>query len=114
MKPKLKKMNKFLIFVTGYNVIAITLSPFGIYFKEKYLNNKEVINHESIHWRQQMELLIIGFYILYVIEWLIRLVIMPSRAYKSISFENEAYSNDEDLKYLEKRTAYSWVKYIFK
>ena len=33
-------------------------------------------------------------------------------AYKNISFEREAYQNQNDLDYLSNRKHYSWIKYV--
>ncbi len=107
-------MGKFLTWITslsGKSISAITLAPFGIYIKEKYIDNQKTINHEKIHWKQQIEMLILFFYLWYFIEWLIRLI-TTNDAYHSISFEKEAYDNDDNLDYLKSRKLYSWIKYL--
>ena len=112
-EPKIKKINKFVNFITFGNVIGITLAPFGIYLKEKYMSNKILINHESIHWQQQLEMLIIFFYLWYGIEWFIRLFVNgKNHAYYLLSFEQEAYFNEDNFEYLSKRKHFSWFKYI--
>jgi hypothetical protein len=142
-KPKIKKMGGFVSFITGGWAAGITLAPFGIYIKEKYLSDKRMINHENIHWRQQMEMAVTGaiialitgiillslgiyswwlllllafpflfFYLWYVIEWFIRIFVNGKKAYKSLSFEREAYGNEDNLEYLKTRKDYSWFKYI--
>lgn len=70
--------------------------------------------HEAIHWEQEKELLVIGFYVLYVIEFLVRLCLMRrwKAAYHAVSFEREAYAGQGDWGYLDKRAHYSWIKYI--
>lgn len=113
-KLKVKKMNWFVSTITFGWAAGITLAPFGIYIKEKYLTNKRMINHESIHWKQQMEMLIIFFYLWYLIEWIIRIPINRKKAYVSLSFEREAYNNDDNLVYLNTRKSFSWIKYIKK
>ena len=92
------------------NIGAITLWPFVI---SRNKLNKQVLNHETIHIKQQQELLIIGFYILYVYYWIKGLMFYGSAqmAYYSIPFEMEAYDNDEDLEYLSKRKLMAWWKY---
>ena len=77
--------------------------------------DEKIINHERIHTAQQRELLFVPFYVLYGIEWLVRLVLCFSfmRAYRSMSFEREAYGNDADMGYLERRRAYAWLRYVF-
>lgn len=113
---KLKLMGKFLRFVLGGNVLAITLCPFGIYFRDtEIMNNKEILNHESIHWKQQLEMLIIFFYIWYIIEWFIRIFINGKlMAYRLISFEQESYDNAKNMSYINTRKHFSWFKYIGK
>ena len=32
--------------------------------------------------------------------------------YHDVSFEEEAYANEEDLKYLENRKRFAWLKYV--
>ena len=111
---KVKEMSGFLKFFLSKNIIGITLAPFGIYLSKKYLSNVETINHESIHWKQQVEMLIIFFYAWYLIEWFIRIFTNFGNSYRSLSFEREAYDNDGNLKYLETRKPYSWLKYLIK
>jgi hypothetical protein len=113
-KPKVKKMNWFVSLITFGWAAGITLAPFGIYVKEKYLTNTRMINHESIHWKQQMEMLIIFFYLWYFIEWIIKIFTNFGNAYKSLSFEREAYDNDDNLNYLNERKHFAWIKRIFK
>lgn len=67
--------------------------------------SEKIINHEKIHFKQQKELLLAGFYILYLIFWI-------KYGYRNIPFEKEAYDNDDNLKYLETRKHFAWIKYI--
>src|SRR5690606_2357074 len=75
-----------------------------------------LMNHERIHLRQQIEMLILPFYLFYVIEYIGRLVQYRNKdkAYRNISFEREAYTNEQDLEYLKKRKLYAWMRYIRK
>jgi len=88
------------------------MNLFGILLirKGKVMTDKN-IRHEQIHTEQMKEMLYIGFYLWYVIEWLIRLILCMSakRAYYSISFEQEAYKHQEDVSYLERRRRYEWL-----
>lgn len=88
------------------------MNLFGIIFvRSEYKNKigKRTINHENIHTAQMKELGYILFYIIYFFEWLFRLVICLFkkqklfRAYYNISFEQEAYKNESNFKYLENR-----------
>jgi hypothetical protein len=111
---RIKKINKFLDFFLSKSVIGITLAPFGIYVREDHLNDIVVINHEKIHWKQQMEMLILFFYIWYLSELLIRVMSGVEKAYYNLSMEREAYRNEKNLDYLMIRKMYSWVKYLKK
>lgn len=92
------------------NISAITLWPFVI---SRTSFNKRVLDHEKIHIRQQQEMLVIGFYILYVYYWLRGLWIYGDSqiAYHSIPFEREAYAHDDDSEYLTNRPAWAWRNY---
>lgn len=70
-----------------------------------------LIQHERIHTRQMMEMGIVGFYLWYVAEWLVRLC-MRGRAYENISFEREAYAHMHDHNYLLHRRPYAWRRYL--
>ena len=99
--------------LTKMKVNGITLFPFIILRNKDFKNNKILINHEKIHLRQQLELLIIFFYIWYVVEYYYWLVKLKNKhlAYRNISFEREAYAMEEDLNYLETRKIWSFFKY---
>jgi hypothetical protein len=103
--------------IFGKNVIGIALFPF-IFIKKSFSDRvskerlNQTINHEKIHMRQQLEMLVIPFYVWYLIEFLIRMIITPSKAYRNISFEKEAHENDADFDYLKKRKFWSFLKYI--
>lgn len=103
---KVKKFNWFLELVCPKNVEGITLFPFGIFIRED-IPDKVTINHEMIHIKQQKEMLVIPFYLLYLIEYLFK-------GYYSISFEIEAYLNQDNFEYLKTRKHYCWIKWIKK
>lgn len=95
--------NKIIPF-PGYKAINL----FGIIFARKQLKDID-INHEAIHTEQMKELLYIGFYIWYFIEWLILLFKYGNKAYKNIRFEKEAYKYEKDLDYLKTRKHYNYI-----
>jgi hypothetical protein len=98
----------------GY--IGITIFPF-MFLKYKALKgNIVLINHEKIHLKQQLELLIIPFFIFYSFEFLIRLIQYKNwkLAYMNISFEREAYKNQKDLNYLKSRPLWNFINFIRK
>lgn len=96
----------------GYR--GITLFPFIFLLRKEDKRNKVLINHEKIHIRQQLELLVFPFFIWYGIEFLVRLVQFKNwrEAYHNISFEREAYAKEKDLDYLKKRSFWQFLKYV--
>ena len=120
----LKKLRPFVIYSDNFlNAMSILMTIGGmslfpvVILREKYnsedefwnLRGQKTINHESIHFQQQLELGVLPFYFIYVLEYLLKLPFYGSKAYENISFEREAYENDEDLEYLDNRTRYCWL-----
>ena len=93
---------------------GITLFPFIIVSETDLKQNSVMINHEKIHIRQQIELLILPFFIWYGMEFLIRWFRFKDKnaAYRNISFEREAYANEKDLNYLKERSFLGFLKYV--
>ena len=91
-----------------------SINIFGILFTKSKSLNKYVINHESIHTEQMKEMGYIFFYLWYVIEYcLIRLFHKKQGdVYHDVSFEEEAYNNQEDLDYTKYREMFTWINYI--
>ena len=131
MKQLKIKYNKFIPF-PGYFAMCVFDK---IYIREENKNtivSKRTINHEGIHLCQiedfipnpnnkKWKLYLGGciFYILYFIEWLIKLLFSiftfgKVKAYSSVSFEQEAYNNQHDYEYQDTRRRFAWTKYIFK
>lgn len=104
-------VSKYLI-PKGYR--GLTLFPFVIIRDFLDKENKVLLNHEKIHIRQQLELLILPFFLLYFLEYLIRLVQFrdKNKAYRNISFEREAYDNERNLDYLKTRSFWKFRNYI--
>lgn len=94
---------------------GICLYPFVLIGKEIELTAR-LLNHERIHMRQQLEMLLIPFYVFYFFEFLFRILQYRnlSKAYHNISFEREAYANEYYDGYLENRKPYAWVKFMRK
>ncbi|MCG9791281.1 hypothetical protein [Flavobacterium algicola] len=101
-------------YLTPKSFRGLTLFPFVFmkYAADKV--NVVFINHEKIHLKQQIELLIIPFFLWYGLEYLIRLIQYKDKyiAYKNISFEREAYANESNLDYLHQRKAFKFLSYI--
>ena len=117
--------NKYIPF-PGYKAINL----FGVLFVKNNAKIDDVtINHEAIHSRQFIELMVLfavatffirwwlpvfapfAFYVWYIVEWLIRLL-KKGNAYRNISFEREAYANEGDASYLKGRGWFNFLKYL--
>lgn len=84
-----------------------------LFIRKDTIDNAEEkdYNHEAIHTAQMKELLYVFFYVIYFLEWLYRLIFHTKTAYMGISFEKEAYENEENLKYLDTRKHFAqWRK----
>lgn len=82
-------------------IVAITIFPF-IFTKRV---DDRTINHERIHMKQQVEMFVIFFFIWYLIEEVFK-------GYYNISFEKEAYKNEDNFNYLKNRKLWEWRKYL--
>lgn len=104
-------ITKYLI-PKGYRGLAI----FPFVFVKQTLDKENLVflNHERIHLRQQLELLILPFFIWYFLEFLLRLAQYKNidLAYRNISFEREAYTNEKDLDYLKQRSFWRFLNYV--
>lgn len=119
---------KMLLF-SGYSTIML----FGFILTKLNELKPSTIRHENIHRRQYSECTVLAlpvagllcwlvswwflllipvfYYLLYIGEWLMRLF-MPGNAYRSISFEREAYGNQNYLNYLDERKWFAWCTYL--
>ncbi len=95
---------------------AMAMWPF-IFVREGF--SEADLNHERIHGEQQKELLLIGFVLLYILLFLLRLFRYCSwkKACSTCPFETEACFWEHDMGYLNQRERFAWwknVSYSFK
>ncbi|TDG37524.1 hypothetical protein EZJ43_00035 [Pedobacter changchengzhani] len=102
-----------IVIVKKLPALGMALFPFILLNNANLKNDKVIINHEKIHLRQQLEMLILPFYVLYIVNYLVNRLKYNSHdeAYRHIVFEQEAYQHDFNLKYLSTRKSYAWLKY---
>lgn len=100
-----------IIVASWLNVNGMALFPFILVKRKADKQNNFLINHERIHLRQQLELLVVPFYILYLINYLVNLAYYKNhdKAYRAIVFEHEAYTHESNLAYLKKRGFWAWI-----
>jgi hypothetical protein len=101
-------ITKMLSIVIG--IYAITLFPFIILSEEV---DEYTMNHELIHFEQQKELFVVGFYALYAYDFVKGMIKYKDKhlAYFLIRFEQEAYTYQNDLGYIVDREKHSWKEY---
>lgn len=93
---------------------GLALFPFIIMKSEEHVTDW-IINHERIHFRQQIETLFIGVILLHIFERnYARFVLGYSNmdAYTFSSTEQEAYRNQYDETYLQNRKPFAFLKYF--
>ena len=117
---------------------TITIGPFVLSKLSESEMPQYVRNHECTHSRQWIETTVASgfllfllvalagvnawwlalsafvFYLWYGLEYLIRLCILRdgNKAYRAVSFEQEAYANEKYANYNENAGYFSWVKYL--
>ncbi len=105
-------MNTPILIVKKLPAAGMAIFPFILLKSARLKNDQEIINHEKIHLRQQLELLVFPFYILYLLNYLVNLVRYKKHdlAYRNIVFEKEAYHYEADLNYLKNGNWYGWIR----
>jgi hypothetical protein len=119
MEKTMEKIKIGNYWILGKETNGITLFPF-VFLRKSYVDRLDywslwnLINHESIHLKQQAELGVVFFYVWYFLEFCIRTLLIGNTdvAYRKICFEREAYENEKDLKYLDKRKFWAFIKYL--
>lgn len=98
-----------------------SMTLFNLLLTRKDEITQKTINHETTHLYQAFDFKLwylgfIIFYIWYILEWILKLpsALFGYRPYYSISFEQEAYINQNNNDYLKNRKSFAWLKYIFK
>lgn len=108
------KVPIWLSYLSPLNINAITL--FCLVYSRGTLSERTK-RHETIHYQQYLETLVLGFLFLYLSEFLARWVWYKfdgKKAYRMISFEQEAHDKDDLVDYLSNRTRWSWLPYLLK
>jgi hypothetical protein len=103
-----------ILIVKNLPAAGMAIFPFILLKTLSLKKDKEIINHEKIHLRQQLELLIFPFYVLYLLNYLINLIRYKNHdlAYRKIIFEQEAYDHENNLQYLNSKSWYGWIRKI--
>ncbi|MFD2146667.1 hypothetical protein [Mucilaginibacter antarcticus] len=100
-----------IIIIPYLNVDGMAIYPFILLKKADHRRDAVLIRHETIHLKQQQEMLVLPFYMVYLIIYLFNLFRFKNhdRAYKAIIFEREAYSNDREPGYVTNRPFWAFL-----
>tara|TARA_R100001510_G_C7454250_1_gene77689 strand:- start:1 stop:360 length:360 start_codon:yes stop_codon:yes gene_type:complete len=103
------KIPVWLSYLAPINIGAITL--FFLVFSRGKMD-KRLKRHETIHFQQMLETLVIGFLFLYLWDYVKGYIKYKdgARAYRRIRAEQEAYGNDGTAGYLQERKRYQWIR----
>lgn len=113
ISPTIMNINGFLSGV-GNRAKGAAFFPFLFVRSEEFLL-PWVVNHELIHFRQQIETLFIGNFIITQIERLYARFILKKTNYDSnlwSSAEQEAYINQNNFEYLKTRRFFAQFFYL--
>ena len=94
--------------IAPIEIEAITL--FFLVFSRGKLDN-QTKNHESIHFQQYLETLVVGFVFFYLWDYIRNQIVFRNRvkAYRMIRAEREAYRHESNLDYLAQRKRWRWL-----
>jgi hypothetical protein len=113
-KPIFYLHSKVPVWLSKVSPIEIGALSFGPFVWSRGELTGRLKTHETIHYQQQLELLFVFQWILYVLFWLYGVIKYQSgkKAYYENPFEKEAYAHDNSDTYLGSRRRYSWIKYV--
>ncbi len=95
--------------LTPMDINAITI--FFLVFC-KGVPDDRLRRHETVHFQQYLETLVIGFLILYYLDYLMAKLrgLDGWDAYLNIRAEREAWENHDDSTYLQTRKRWQWLR----
>ncbi|MES2225054.1 MAG: hypothetical protein V4478_03650 [Patescibacteria group bacterium] len=99
----------------GTNAMGITVYPF-IFVRTDTRGHEGLVRHETVHIRQQLELLLVGAILLFIVEYIYARFIKrldARQTYYYSAMEQEAHRNTKNTNYLNERKPYAVLKYIW-
>ncbi len=107
-----RTMKGILLFIRHLPYPGMALFPFILIRQDELPLCKRLLNHERIHLRQQLELLILPFYLWYLLDYLFQRLKGKKHhaAYRSIIFEKEAYAHEDETGYPERRKLWAFIR----
>lgn len=111
--PLMFENSKIPVLLSKIAPIEINALSFFIFVFSRGEMDERVRRHETIHFKQQVEMLFVFQWIMYGYFHFKGLLsgLKGVEAYYLNPFELEAYDNDEKQNYLNERKPYAWIKY---
>ena len=112
LTPRFIEHSKLPIWLSKIMPIRIDAIVLGYWVFGAAAINKTIRRHEAIHLQQSIELLFVGFWILYALFFFWGLLKYRNglEAYARNPLEREAFGNERKLTYLKKRKRYAWAR----
>ena len=112
LKPIMIENSKVPVILSKFAPItigAIALFPFVFSVGKMSEDTKR---HETIHFQQQLETGVLGFYLIYLWDYAKSILqgVSGAQSYRAIRAEKEAHGNEHDKDYLSKRVRYAWLR----
>ena len=98
-----------LTYIAPITINAIALFPF-VFARSKMFESTK--RHETIHFQQQLETGVLGFYLVYIWDYIRNRIkgFSGKEAYLNTRAEKEAHAKQSDVDYLVKRKRWRWLK----
>lgn len=102
------------VFLSKFAPITIYAISLGIFVFSRGVLHNVTKRHETVHYHQQLELLFVGFWFLYIAFFLMGLIKYRDgrKAYYESPFEREARHVQEDQALLALRPMYGWTRFM--
>ena len=111
-KPIMIENSRIPVWLSKISPIEIGAITLGVIVLSRGQMDERVRRHETIHFQQYLELLFIGFLIIYLYDFIRNYIRFRSGeiAYMMLRAEREAYAHDDDPDYLANRVRWAWLK----
>jgi len=106
--------SKVPVWLSKISPIEIGAISFGIWVWSRGEMDDRLKRHETIHYKQQVEMGFVGQWLMYGLFWLIGYAKTRNGAiaYFENPFEKEAYTCQYNENYLEQRPFWAWRRYL--
>jgi len=112
LKPIMIEKSKVPVFLSKFAPITIgAIALFPFVFSVGVMSTRQK-RHETIHFQQQLETGVLGFYLIYLWDYARMRIkgVSGPEAYRQIRAEQEAHANDAYASYLSRRKRYAWLR----